>query len=292
MRCQRINFIDKGAIKLIDSRHRKTQRKSIRPTPIIVAIITGLFSIAGIWMYINRPQVAQEVILRLPNETAMTVPSDEVEDVIATLLAEMSDTIQQNEAEIARLNEQSRSLSDEINRLQANLGTSEQPASTEQPITSDSDSVAVGANNRTILSSLTPVSGTMNNEQFGIWGVTDTDNYGNRYTSGIYLRQRWSTPAHLVFDLSANYSRLTGLFVLSQEGKNTDGNYAINFFSLVNGQRVLLEVYPPFPVIATARRPIPLSVNVEGVMDLVIEVHDPNKHSNNAWVAFVDAILE
>ena len=139
------------------------------------------------------------------------------------------------------------------------------------------------------LSNLVPISGTDNENQFGIWDITDQDNYGNRYSSGIYLSQQYEEKAHLVYSLDGKYEILTGYFVLSEDSKNTDGNYVLYAYTLMNGETKLLW---ESPILSTATRPIPVKIDVSGVMDLVIEVYDPNKDGNNAWTAFVDAKLE
>jgi hypothetical protein len=142
---------------------------------------------------------------------------------------------------------------------------------------------------KTPLSDLTPVSGTLNNDQYGKWKASDIDNYENSYSSGIYLKQYYSTSASVVYALNGKYKKLTGKFVLSQQDKNTNGNYTLYIYSLVDGKRNLLYKSSK---LATATRPINISVDVTGVLDLVVEVYDDSKSSGNAWTAFVDAMLE
>jgi len=139
------------------------------------------------------------------------------------------------------------------------------------------------------LSNLTPVSGTMDRDEYGLWDVAASDNYGNKYTSGIYMHQDYSNKFRLVYALDSKYSKLTGKFVLSEVDKNTDGHYTLYAYSLVDGNLSLLY---ESEVLATATRPIDVEIDVTGVMDLVIEMYDPNKSGNNAWTAFVDATLE
>lgn len=140
-----------------------------------------------------------------------------------------------------------------------------------------------------LLANLTPVSGTMTEDQYGIWDISERDNYGNKYSSGIYLKQNYTSKANLVYALDSKYTILTGKFVLSEEGKNTDGNYILYAYTLTNGEMNLLY---ESPILGTATRPIDVEIDVTNVMDLVIEVYDPNKQNNNAWTAFVDARLE
>lgn len=139
------------------------------------------------------------------------------------------------------------------------------------------------------LSNFTPVSGTTNSNQYRIWDVSMQDNYGNKYSAGIGMRQEYSKKFHMVYALDAKYKKLTGKFVLAEDSKNTDGHYTLSAYSLVDGNMQLLG---SSKVLATATRPIDVEFDVEGVMDLVIEVYDPKKSSNNAWTAFVDAKLE
>jgi len=143
------------------------------------------------------------------------------------------------------------------------------------------------------LSTLNPVSGTLDNKQYAKWGSTDTDNYENKYSSGIYLRQDSGTKARLIYNLDKKYSSLTGKFVLDQGSKNTNGHYTICFYSLVDGEEILLYESPQ---LSTATRPIDISVPVSDVADLVVEVFDPKKTGNwcydQAWCGFVNAILE
>lgn len=139
------------------------------------------------------------------------------------------------------------------------------------------------------LSKMTPVSGTLGSDSFGIWSPIDTDNYGNKYTSGIFIGQCGRDKARLIYALDEKYSSLTGKFVLSQDSKNTDGKYSIYFYSLVDDDEVLLYESQK---LSTATRPIDIAIDVTGVLDLVIEVYDPNKTGNNAWCAFVNPILE
>lgn len=140
-----------------------------------------------------------------------------------------------------------------------------------------------------LLSNLVPVSGTLDSDYYGIWDISDQDNYGNKYSSGICLKQEYTRKAHIVYALDNKYTVMTGKFVLSEAGKNTDGNYVLYIYTLVDGETNLLY---ESPVLSTATRPIDVEVNVAGVMDLVIEVYDPNKGSDNAWTAFVEAKLE
>lgn len=140
-----------------------------------------------------------------------------------------------------------------------------------------------------LLSNLVPVSGTNNDEQYNTWDIAAQDNYGNKYASGIYLRQRYNDKARLVYALDNKYTTLTGKFVLSEDSKNTDGNYILYAYTLVNGE---MNILYESPILTTATRPIDVEINVSNVTDLVLEVYDPNKMSNNAWTAFVDAKLE
>jgi len=140
-----------------------------------------------------------------------------------------------------------------------------------------------------LLCNLVPISGTDSDEQYDIWDISSQDNYGNKYSSGICLRQKYNEKVHLVYALNGKYTILTGYFVLSESGKNTDGNYVLYAYTLVNGEPKLLWESTP---LSTATRPIPVEINVSDVMDLVIEVYDPNKTGSNAWTAFVDAKLE
>jgi len=155
------------------------------------------------------------------------------------------------------------------------------------PVGSSSTGQSAKAKN---LSDLTPVSGRMDSDTYQKWDVTDIDNYENKYVSGIYLKQYYDKATSLTYALDKKYTKLTGKFVLSQEGKNTDGRYSIIFYSLENdgNKRLLYES----PKLSTATRPIDISVDVTGVLDLVIEVYDSNKSGNNAWTAFVNAVLE
>ncbi len=140
-----------------------------------------------------------------------------------------------------------------------------------------------------LLCNLVPISGTDSYEQYDIWDISSQDNYGNKYSSGICLKQKYNEKVHLVYALNGQYTILTGYFVLSEADKNTDGNYVLYAYTLVNGEPKLLWESTP---LSTATRPIPVEINVSGVMDLVIEVYDPSKTGNNAWTAFVDAKLE
>lgn len=140
-----------------------------------------------------------------------------------------------------------------------------------------------------LISDLVPVSGTTGEKQFRFWDVLDQDNYGNRYSSGICLKQEYKDKAHLVYALDNKYSILTGKFVLMENSKNTNGNYVLYAYTLADGETKLLY---ESQILATATRPIDIEIDVSNVMDLVLEVYDPNKTSNNAWTAFVDARLE
>lgn len=136
-----------------------------------------------------------------------------------------------------------------------------------------------------LLSNLTPVSGEIKS----IWNVREKDNYGNTYTSGICLHQSYNKAAHVVYSLDGKYTTLTGKFVLDEASKNTDGNYVLYAYSLKDGNMSLIYTSP---ILSTATRPINVEINVSDVMDLVLEVYDPNKDGDNADTGFVDAKLE
>lgn len=140
-----------------------------------------------------------------------------------------------------------------------------------------------------LLSELTPISGTDDTDRYALWDISTQDNYGNKYSSGILMKQSYTDKVHLVYALDNQYTILTGKFVLSEKSKNTDGNYVLYAYTLVNGEMNLLY---ESPILTTATRPIDIEINVSNVMDLVIEVYDPNKESKNAWIGFVDAKLE
>ena len=135
-----------------------------------------------------------------------------------------------------------------------------------------------------LLSNLTPVSG----EVEYVWDSSKRDNYGNKYSSGICLHQNYDKPAHVVYSLDGKYTMLTGKFVLEEKSKNTDGKYVLYVYSLVDGNMTLLY---ESKVLTTATRPIDVEINVTGVMDIVVEVYDPKKESNNADVGLVDVML-
>ena len=156
--------------------------------------------------------------------------------------------------------------------------------------TSKESSTSTASSNGTVdLSKMTPVSGTLDSDYYRIWDPIDVDNYGNKYISGIYISQTGKNRARLIYALDTKYSVLTGKFVLSQDSKNTDGHYSIYFYSLVDGNETLLYESPK---LSTATRPINTTVDVTGVSDLVIEVYDSDKTDNNAWCAFVNAMLK
>lgn len=140
-----------------------------------------------------------------------------------------------------------------------------------------------------LLSSLTPVSGTLNEKQYALWDVYAKDNYENRYSSGVCMKQSYKDKLHLVYALNGKFTKLTGKFVLSEESKNTDGNYVLYAYTLDNGE---IKCIYESPVLTTATRPIDVEITVIDVMDLVIEVYDPDKKDYNAWTALVDARLE
>lgn len=164
-------------------------------------------------------------------------------------------------------------------RYQQLRDTNQAPESTDPPDPNKSE----------FLSNLTPVSGTTSNSQYRLWDASMQDNYGNKYSAGISMSQSYSNKFHVVYALDAKYKKLTGKFVLAEDSKNTDGHYTLSTYSLVDGNMQLLG---SSKVLATATRPIDVEFDVEGVMDLVIEVYDPKKSGNNAWTAFVDAKLE
>lgn len=136
-----------------------------------------------------------------------------------------------------------------------------------------------------LIANLTPVSGEIER----IWNAGEKDNYGNTYSSGICLHQDYSNAAHVVYSLDGKYNILTGKFVLDEASKNTDGNYVLYAYSLIDGNMSLIYTSS---TLSTATRPIDIEINVSGVMDLVIEVYDPNKGNNNANTGLVDAKLE
>lgn len=135
-----------------------------------------------------------------------------------------------------------------------------------------------------LLSTLTPVSGEIEY----VWDSSKRDNYGNTYSSGICLHQNYDKPAHVVYSLDGKYTTISGKFVLEEKSKNTDGNYVLYVYSLEGGNMTLIY---ESQVLATATRPIDIEINVTDVMDIVIEVYDSDKGSNNADVGFVDAKL-
>lgn len=136
-----------------------------------------------------------------------------------------------------------------------------------------------------LLSNLTPVSGDIES----IWNAGQKDNYNNSYTSGICLQQYHNEAAHVVYSLDGKYTVLTGKFVLTEDYKNTDGNYVLYAYSLEDGEMKFIN---KSSVLSTATRPIDIKFDVTGVMDLVLEVYDSNKSNNNAKTGFVDAKLE
>lgn len=136
-----------------------------------------------------------------------------------------------------------------------------------------------------LLVNLTPVSGEIER----IWDTGERDNYGNVYASGICLHQAYEKAAHVVYPLDGKYTMLTGKFVLGEESKNTDGNYKLYVYSLVDGN---MDLIYESKVLSTATRPIDIEIDVTDVMDLVIEVYDPDKTSDNALTGLVNAKLE
>lgn len=194
-----------------------------------------------------------------------------------TLENDYSDLLKKYEA----LGKDYDTLSQKYNRLQNESKTPED--------TSLGDFSPESISQFEFLSNLIPVSGTMSNDQYGLWDVSGQDNYGNKYSSGIYMKQAYSDKFHLVYALDSKYEKLTGKFVLAEGSKNTNGHYTLYAYSLIDGNMSFLG---ESEVLATATRPIDVEFDVSGVMDLVIEVYDPNKSSDNAWTAFVDAKLE
>ena len=136
-----------------------------------------------------------------------------------------------------------------------------------------------------LLSNLIPVSGEI--ERY--WESGQKDNYNNSYTSGIIMRQNYRDAAHVVYALDGKYTQLTGKFVLTEESRNTDGQYVLYAYSLVDGNKNYIW---ESKVLGTAIRPIDIQIPVSGVMDLVLEVYDPNKTGYNADTGIVDAVLQ
>lgn len=62
--------------------------------------------------------------------------------------------------------------------------------------------------------------------------------------------------------------------------------YALYAYTLDKGEtKCIYET----SVLTTATNPIDTEITVVSVMDLVIEVNDPDKEDYNAWTALVDA---
>ena len=201
---------------------------------------------------------------------------DQLESEKDNLIQEHSDWQTQNtqmQSTIKDLQAQIESLQTQVNEL------------SQMQVESDSTNSVGNGESSVLFSNLIPVSGGIE----GYWESGQKDNYNNSYTSGIMMHQNYREAAHVVYALDGKYTQLTGKFVLTEESKNTDGQYVLYAYSLVDGNKNYIW---ESKVLGTAVRPIDIQIPVSGVMDLVLEVYDPNKTGNNATTGIVDAVLQ
>ena len=226
---------------MIDNEYGKDKRSPKKISPIIIAYaIAGIFGIIATWMSLSRPQ---EFIIHVPNGVAMTVPSNEVEGVIETRFTEMFDTIQQNETEIARLEEHNRSLLDELNELQDSLSISTQPPPRE------------------ILLFTTPYVDVRDVIGFSIvQGSTERNN-------GIQLSTGRNCDAnHVAYALNGNALTFTATLNAAR---------GASIFRVYGDERLLYES----PPLASTAPPIPIEIDVTGVHLLRLEVEFIQNHT-------------
>ncbi len=242
-------------------------------TAVIVAIITGLFSISSVG-YINKLIDNIDVL-------------NSEKDLLSNQIIELKQQINDKESSYSDLQDRYTSLEKKYkslldNNKDINTETLQVPETNiQQEKWIDLLDVFYHEG--------THISGINSDGWHKIWDSSrQKDSLGNEHNHGIYIRGYCDDTYVLEYILDDSYIGFKGLFTLEYESRNTKIESNLKVYSVNNNNEKNLLYNTPHSLYGGIK-PIPFDFSIEGVDHIRIEISSNSGDRGEFFLALVDA---